>query len=72
MSDREKVYQLLDTVPDYNIGYVIAYLQGLTEANAAEPNEETIKAFLEVDEMKRTGNCQKFNDLNELWASLEE
>ena len=33
---------------------------------------DTVKAFLEVDEMKRTGDCQKFNDLNKLWASLEK
>ena len=44
----------------------------MSERGEKEPNEDTIKAFLEVDEMKRTGNCQKFNDLNELWDSLEE
>jgi len=26
MSDREKALQLLNTVPDYKIGYVVAYL----------------------------------------------
>ena len=30
MSDREKINALLDDVPDYKMGYVIAYLQGLT------------------------------------------
>lgn len=30
MSNREMCAQLLDTVPDYKIGYVLAYLQGLT------------------------------------------
>lgn len=30
MSDRERVIQLLDKVPDYKIGYVLAYVQGLT------------------------------------------
>lgn len=71
MSERVMAHRLLDTVPDYKLDYVIAYLQGIT-VGEKEPNEDTIKAFLEVDEMKRTGNCQKFNDLNELWASLEE
>lgn len=33
MSDREKVCQLSDTVPDYRIGYVVVYLQGITEGN---------------------------------------
>lgn len=30
MSDREKIRVLLDSVPDYKIGYVLAYIQGLT------------------------------------------
>jgi len=30
MSDKEKVIQLLDKVPDYKIGYVLAYVQGIT------------------------------------------
>ena len=47
MSDRERAQQLLDSVPDYKIQYVIAYLQGVT-AGEDEPNEET--------EMKRTGS----------------
>ena len=33
MRDREQVYQLSDTVPDYRIGYVVVYLQGITEGN---------------------------------------
>lgn len=30
MSDREKIIQLLDKIPDYKIGYVLAYVQGIT------------------------------------------
>lgn len=30
MSDKERVIQLLDKVPDYKIGYVLAYAQGIT------------------------------------------
>ncbi len=37
-----------------------------------EPNDETLEAFAEVEEMKRTGNGQRFDKLNDLWASLEE
>ncbi len=73
MSEREKLYQLIDAVPDYKIGYVIAYLQGLSAGEEAEgPNEETLKAFEEVDEMKRTGNAERFDNLEDLWKSLEE
>ena len=46
MSDRERAMQLLDAVPDYKIGYVVAYLQGVT-AGEDEPNTETIAAFEE-------------------------
>ena len=45
MSDREKVYQLLDTVPDYKIGYVVAYLQGITDGEEAKPNQETVEVI---------------------------
>ena len=48
MSDREKVYQLLDVVPDYKIGYVVAYLQGMTEGEDIKPNAETIAAMKEL------------------------
>lgn len=60
MSDRERAAQLLDAVPDYKMGYVIAYLQGVAVGENI-PNEETLEAFAEVDEMKRTGAGQHFN-----------
>ena len=71
MSDRERAQQLLDSVPDYKIQYVIAYLQGVT-AGENEPNEETFEAFAEIDEMKRTGSGQHFTSLDDLWKSLED
>ncbi len=72
MSDIERIYQLLDVVPEYKIGYVVAYLQGITEGEEAKPNKEILEAFAEVDEMKRTGLGQRFDNLDDLWASLEE
>lgn len=72
MSDRERMYQLLDTVPDNKIAYIIGYIQGLTVEKSEEPNSDTLAAFAEVDEMKRTGSGQRFHDLDDLWASLEE
>ena len=36
MSDKEKVIQLLDKIPDYKIGYVLAYAQGITAAEEAD------------------------------------
>ena len=72
MSDRERMYLLLDTVPDNKIAYIIGYIQRLTVEKSEEPNSDTLAAFAEVDEMKRTGSGQRFHDLDDLWASLEE
>ncbi|MDO4175650.1 MAG: hypothetical protein Q4D42_12885 [Eubacteriales bacterium] len=36
MSDREKCIELLENVPEFKIGYVLAYLQGLTADEAAD------------------------------------
>lgn len=30
MSDKEKIVQLLDKVPEYKLGYILAYVQGIT------------------------------------------
>lgn len=46
MSNRELCVKLLESVPDYKIGYVLAYIQGLTA------DEDADDAFCEklVDE----------------------
>lgn len=36
MSDRERIVQLLDKVPDYKIGYILAYIQGITADEEAD------------------------------------
>ena len=36
MSNREKVLALLDSVPDYKMGYVLAYVQGITADEEAD------------------------------------
>ncbi len=41
MSNKEKVIALLDSVPEYKMGYVLAYLQGLTA------DEEDAAAYCE-------------------------
>ncbi len=67
MSNREKAMELLDAVPDYKMGYVIAYLQGAV-IGEDEPNKETIAAMKELED----GGGECFNTLDELWKSLEE
>ena len=41
MSEREQVIALLENIPEYKIGYVLAYVQGLTA------DEEADNAFCE-------------------------
>lgn len=36
MSNKEIVIQLLDKIPDYKIGYVLAYIQGITADEEAD------------------------------------
>lgn len=36
MSEKERATALLELVPEYKMGYVIAYLQGLTADEAAD------------------------------------
>ena len=36
MSNRERVISLLDSVPDYKMGYVLAFVQGLTVDEEAD------------------------------------
>ncbi len=50
MSEKERASTLLQSVPDYKIGYVIAYLEGLiADESASVPNTETIAAMQELD-----------------------
>lgn len=68
MSDREKVYQLLDIVPDDKMAYIIGFIQGLTITEKIEkPNTETLAAMQELE----NGGGECFNNLEELWESLE-
>lgn len=71
MSEREQAIQLINEIPDYKMGYIVAYLQGAV-VGTEEPNAETLDAFAEVDEMKRTGTGQHFTNLDDLWKSLED
>lgn len=68
MSEREMMYQLLDTVPDNKIGYVIGFIQGLMIGEYDEPNAETIAAMKELED----GGGECFDTLDDLWKSLEE
>ncbi len=36
MSNRERIIELLDVIPDYKIGYVLAYVQGIAADEEAD------------------------------------
>ena len=36
MSDKEQLLQLIDKIPDYKIGYVLAYVRGITADEEAD------------------------------------
>lgn len=73
MSNREKCTVLLDSVPEYKLGYVLAYLQGLTaDEPDGTPNAVTVAAMEEVNEMIRTGAGQHFQgSAGEFFAMLD-
>lgn len=52
MSEKELALKLLDEVPAYKLGYVIAYLQGITADNAADDAfcEKLYEEYLATDE----------------------
>ena len=74
MSNREKCAALLESVPEYKLGYVLAYLQGLTADEMDEtPNATTISALMEGDEMLQSGTGQHFQGTaEEFFAMLDQ
>ena len=36
MSNRERIVSLLDTVPEYKMGYILAYIQGIVADEEAD------------------------------------
>ena len=59
MSYKERAIQLLNTIDDEKMIYVVGILENLT--NFADiPNEETAMAIKEGDEALRNGTGQRF------------
>lgn len=75
MSELERASALLRMVPQYKLGYAIAYLQGLIADVAADqediPNAETIASMEEIKEMIRTGSGERWQGSTaDLFASI--
>lgn len=66
MSEKERVIQLLDDVPAYKMGYILAYVQGLTA------DEDADDAFCEelVEKYKNDPDKEQFVTEEELCKEL--
>lgn len=42
MSNKERAIELLNQVPDYKMGYVLAYIQGITADEEADEESEKV------------------------------
>lgn len=66
MSNKERIIHLLDNVPDYKMGYILAYIQGLTADEEADDLfcEQMIKDYVndpdpEKDKSYTLEECKK-------------
>lgn len=60
MSNREKAINIVRNLPDNKIIYVLAYLQGLADGVADEPNDETIEAINEGNQLIRDHSAHPY------------
>ena len=69
MSTREKIYTMLGSMPEYKLGYVLAYVQGIA-ADEDIPNAETMQAIEDV--RNRRNLIGPFETVDDLMESLNE
>lgn len=69
MSNRERIIELLDSVPDYKMGYVLAYVQGI--AADEEADDIFCQRMLESyqnDPDPEKDNAVPLEDLKRVWG----
>ena len=72
MSNKEKVISLLDSIPDYKMGYVLAFIQGLTIDEEAD-NAFCMKLYQDYLNDPEHGETVSFEEaLKECGVSLDE
>ncbi len=72
MSEKERATALLDLVPEYKMGYVVAYLQGLT-ADEADDDAFCRKMYEDYLNDPERGDFVSFEDaLKECGVSIDE
>lgn len=64
MSEREQAMHLLNNIPDYKMGYVLAYLQGVIVGENT-PNQTILSTYAEGDEMIVNGTGTHSDLFNE-------
>lgn len=72
MSDRERLFQLVDAIPDYKLSYAITYLQGLTDGGRAELKKETLEALEEAERISKDPNAKSYTDVKEMFREILE
>ena len=72
MSDRERLWELVDAIPDYKLCYAITYLQGLTDGGRAEFNKETLEAFEESERIAKDPNVKSYTNVEEMFREILE
>lgn len=72
MSDREKLFQLVDAIPDYKLSYAITYLQGLTDGGRAELKKETLEALEEAERISKDPNVRSYTNTKEMLKEILE
>ena len=71
-NQRKRAVQLLDSVPDEKLIYVIGLLEGAALPDLT-PNAETLEAMAEADQMIATGAGEHFTgSTEELFSKLLE
>ena len=68
MSTRERIDSMLDYVPEYKLGYILAYVQGIVADEIDIPNDETAKAI--EDARNGIGLSRGFSSVAELMEDL--
>jgi len=78
MSNRDIAKNMIDRLPDDKMVFIINILENIGEMSGAElypeytPNSETLAAFAEGEEMLSNGTGQKFTNVKDLFAALED
>ncbi len=69
MSEREQLLHLIEIVPEYKIGYILAYVQGITADEKADDEfcQKLYQEYLEDDDPEKDDTFP-LEDLKKEWG----